>query len=52
MPILPQFMPNNEKILTFKDVQADYEAAGLDDFEMFWYNKPFSVLTDFGLLAL
>jgi hypothetical protein len=50
--ILPQLMPNNEKILTFKDVQADYEAAGLDDFELFWYNKPFSVLTDFGLLAL
>jgi radical SAM superfamily enzyme YgiQ (UPF0313 family) len=52
MSILLQLMPNNEKILTFKDVQTDYEAAGLDDFEMFWYNKPFSVLTDFGLLAL
>jgi radical SAM superfamily enzyme YgiQ (UPF0313 family) len=52
MSILPQLMPNNEKILTFKDVQTDYEAAGLEDFEMFWYNKPFSVLTDFGLLAL
>jgi hypothetical protein len=50
--ILPQLMPNNEKILTFKDVQTDYEAAGLEDFELFWYNKPFSVLTDFGLLAL
>ncbi len=50
--ILPRLMPNNEKILTFKDVQADYEAAGLEDFELFWYNKPFSVLTDFGLLAL
>jgi radical SAM superfamily enzyme YgiQ (UPF0313 family) len=50
--ILPQLMPNNEKILTFKDVQTDYEAAGLDDFDMFWYNKPFSVLTDFGLLAV
>jgi radical SAM superfamily enzyme YgiQ (UPF0313 family) len=52
MAILPQLMPNNEKILTFKDVQTDYEAAGLDDFDMFWYNKPFSVLTDFGLLAV
>jgi hypothetical protein len=52
MSILPQLMPNNEKILTFKDVQTDYEAAGLEDFELFWYNKPFSVLTDFGLLAL
>ncbi len=52
LTILPQLMPNNEKMLTFKDVQTDYEAAGLDDFELFWYNKPFSVLTDFGLLAL
>jgi hypothetical protein len=45
-------MPDSATILTFKDVQADYEAAGLEDFELFWYNKPFSVLTDFGLLAL
>jgi hypothetical protein len=52
MSILPRLMPNNTQILTFKDVQADYESAELVDFEMFWYNKPFSVLTDFGLLAL
>jgi hypothetical protein len=50
--ILPKLMPNSASILTFKDVQADYEAAGLEDFELFWYNKPFSVLGDFGLLAL
>ncbi len=50
--ILPKLMPDSTTILTFKDVQTDYEAAGLDDFDMFWYNKPFSVLTDFGLLAL
>ncbi len=50
--ILPQLMPNEGKILTFKDIQTDYEAAGLEDFELFWYNKPFSLLTDFGLLAL
>ena len=50
--MLPKLMPNNEKMLTFKDVQADYEAAGLADFELFWYNKPFNVLGDFGVLAL
>jgi hypothetical protein len=52
LDILPKLMPNSAHILTFKDVQADYEAAELNDFDMFWYNKPFSVLTDFGLLAL
>jgi radical SAM superfamily enzyme YgiQ (UPF0313 family) len=52
LSILPKLMPNNEMLLTFKDVQADYEAAGLEEFELFWYNKPFNTLTDFGLLAL
>jgi radical SAM superfamily enzyme YgiQ (UPF0313 family) len=50
--ILPKLMPDSATILTFKDVQADYEALGLEDFELFWYNKPFSTLCDFGLLAL
>jgi hypothetical protein len=52
LSILPKLMPNKETLLTFKDVQTDYEAAGLADFDLFWYNKPFNALTDFGLLAL
>ncbi len=50
--ILPKLSPKNTEILTFKDVKADYEASGLDDFETFWYNKPFNGMNDFGLLFL
>ena len=50
--ILPQLSPNNAEILTFQEVKADYEAAGLEDFELFWYNKPFNAMGDFGLLSL
>lgn len=50
--ILPQLSPKNYEILTFQEVKAHYEAAGLDDFELFWYNKPFNVIGGFGLLIL
>lgn len=50
--ILPRISPNNVTILTFQDIKADYEAVGLSDFDMFWYNKPFNMLKDFGLLCL
>jgi hypothetical protein len=52
LDILPKLSTGNTTILTFQDVKADYEAAGLDDFELFWYNKPFNEMCDFGLLAL
>jgi hypothetical protein len=52
LTVLPKISVENTAILTFQDVKADYEAAGLDDFEMLWYNKPFNVMSDFGLLAL
>ncbi len=50
--ILPQLSPKNAEILTFQEVKAHYEAAGLEDFELFWYNKPFNAMSDFGLLSL
>ena len=50
--ILPKLSPKNAEILTFKDVKADYEAAGLEDFETFWYNKPFNGMNEWGLLFL
>jgi hypothetical protein len=52
LDILPKLSTKNTTILTFQDIKSDYEAAGLDDFEMFWYNKPFTEMGDFGLLAL
>jgi len=41
-----------EKRYTFKAIIDHYEAAGLEDFESFWYNKPFNELLESGLLVL
>ena len=40
------------KTWTFKEIKDHYEQNGLSDFELFWYNKPFNGLRNFGLLAL
>ncbi len=37
---------------TLQDVKNDYEAAGLEDFELFWDNKPVNTLHKAGLLQL
>jgi len=42
----------NENLLTRKEIMESYEAAGLEDFELFWDNKPVSSLYKAGLLAL
>jgi len=38
--------------LTLQEVKADYEAAGLEDFELFWDNKPVNTLYRAGLLQV
>jgi len=38
--------------LTLPQVKANYEAAGLEDFELFWDNKPVSGLYKVGLLRV
>jgi hypothetical protein len=43
---------NNSKTYTLQEVQANYEAAGFEDFELFWDNKPISNLAKVGLLKL
>ena len=40
------------KVLTLQEVKESYDAAGLQDFELFWDNKPVSNLYKFGLLQL
>jgi len=40
------------KTYTFQEIKTDYEAAGFEDFELFFYNKPVNVLRDYGLLGL
>ncbi len=50
--ILALVSPKNKKIYTFQEVQNHYENAGLQDFELFWYNKPVNTLGEYGLLIL
>jgi hypothetical protein len=50
--ILPQLSPGNFKIWSVQEVKANYEAAGLEDFELFWDNKPVTSLYQAGLLVL
>lgn len=50
--ILQQISADAQKTYTLGDVKANYEAAGLEDFELFWDNKPVNTLHKFGLLKL
>lgn len=40
------------KAYTIQEVKQNYEAASLEDFELFWDNKPVNTLYRFGLLQL
>ncbi len=50
LKILHLLSIHNEKQLTLQQVEESYEAAGLDDFELFWDNKPMNGLWQSGLL--
>ncbi len=50
--ILPKLSVSNMNLLTLQQVQENYEAAGLDDFELFWDNKPVNTMYRLGLLVL
>ncbi len=43
---------NNAKTYSLQEVKDSYEAAGLEDFELFWDNKPVSTMNKLGLLKL
>lgn len=49
---LQQININNTKTYTLKEIIDSYEAAGLEDFELFWDNKPISGLWKVGVLVL
>ncbi|MCX6293536.1 MAG: radical SAM protein, partial [Sphingobacteriales bacterium] len=38
--------------LNMKEVMENYESAGLEDFELFWDNKPMNQLHKAGLLMI
>lgn len=52
MDILPTLRIGTSPLKTVQQLQADYEAKGLEDFELFWDNKPVNSLHKAGLLHL
>ena len=50
--ILARLSIYNPLAMTFQMIREDYEAAGLDDFELFWDNKPVNTLFKAGLLRV
>ncbi len=50
--MLPKLSVDNKRIYTVQELKINYEAAGLEDFELFWDNKPVSTLHKVGLLQL
>ena len=50
--LLPRLSISNPTPLTLQQIKADYENAGLEDFELFWDNKPVNTLYKAGLLHL
>ncbi|RYE24314.1 MAG: radical SAM protein [Sphingobacteriales bacterium] len=50
--MLPKLSVKEAKTYTLQEVMADYEAAGFDDFEIFWDNRPVNTLFKYGLLQL
>jgi hypothetical protein len=52
IPMLALLSVGNETPVTLRQVKESYENAGLEDFEIFWDNKPVNTLFQSGLLML
>lgn len=50
--MLGQLTADSSKTYTLQEIKESYEAAGLEDFELFWDNKPINTLYKAGLLVL
>jgi hypothetical protein len=50
--LLPQLNIANDLNLNLQQIKENYEAAGLEDFELFWDNKPINTLYKSGLFHL
>jgi hypothetical protein len=50
--ILPKISIYQQPHLSLQVIKADYESAGLDDFELFWDNKPMNTMRKAGLLVV
>lgn len=52
MQLLPKITLDQSRKFTMQDVMNDYVSFGLEDFELFWDNKPVNQLNKVGLLVL
>ena len=52
LTVLPKLTIQQQTLMTHGELKADYEKAGLEDFELFWDNKPVSQLYKVGLLRV
>ncbi len=50
--ILEKLSVFNQKVYTLQEVRESYEQEGLEDFPLFWDNKPVNTLYKVGLLVL
>ncbi len=50
--LLSEISVIQEKTQTFAQIKTDFEKAGLEDFELFWYGKNVRKLRESGLLVL
>ncbi len=49
---LPELTLSNPRQKNMQELKSDYESAGLEDFELFWDNKPVNALYKAGLLMV
>jgi hypothetical protein len=50
--LLEKISIQNQSIFTMQEVKDDYTNAGLEDFELFWDNKPVNQLYKAGVIML
>jgi hypothetical protein len=52
LSVLPRLSIYQESLMTLGELKSDFEKTGLEDFELFWDNKPVSQLYKVGLLRV
>lgn len=52
MQFLDTCRKDHQGMVTFQEMQTDYEKAGLEDFDLCWYNKPMNTIYKAGLLIV
>lgn len=50
LQLLPRLVPGMQALLSVADIEANYNEAGLEYFDLFWFNKPINQLHKVGLL--